>query len=563
MIASRQRSRRPLVAARRSPPSGRASTSAVIAYDSGATFRLEGKPGRIIEDVINISPEGVFVAVAIGYGFEEERGRALALQPSPDGRLLPPLPGDLTLGNIPASALIEGFRVNSRFEHLVFRTPGNGDEADRRPVRDRVLADEAVPTNLLTDDRHPTLLERVKTPEEISFFFSVIDTSTGREFQDEPTHNLASLGKSNGERPFRLLAQPITFAPRSTVRLQVIERTEGVTGTLFIVLYGYKVLGASVCPETVGRSLTGPWQCPVETIGRPSDRIIPFDYVVTIPLSGRPRNLVENETIVSAEGGFVATAVGYGLLVEEQAVSIQSGTKPGTISVSIEEEPGGAAVTGARVKVASVVLSETPPGSGTYSSQVSPGAYDISVTPSGVSAPLTAPSRIRVLGSITTEVKAILTGGVPPTLSLVSQTINLGSVPLRLLQPSALTDGIRIRPDLVRLMFDTNAPLNTRLPIQFLGELFERLNRVEDVSFRYTILDTGRGRELQNQPLHNVAGLGIANGDRPFKRLARPMVFLPRSTIRIQVEERFGRGTLFFVFQGYKILNPAIVGGRT
>ena len=85
--------------------------------------------------------------------------------------------------------------------------------------------------------------------------------------------------------------------------------------------------------------------------------------------------------------------------------------------------------------------------------------------------------------------------------------------------------------------------------------MFERLNRPDDVSFRYSIFDTGTGRELQNQPINNIAGLGIANGDRPFKRLARPMLFQPRSTIRVTVEEQFGSGTLFIVFQGYKLLS--------
>ena len=50
-------------------------------------------------------------------------------------------------------------------------------------------------------------------------------------------------------RPFRMLAQPLTFQPRSTVRLQIVERSEGVQGTLFIVLYGYKTRGL----ENLGR----------------------------------------------------------------------------------------------------------------------------------------------------------------------------------------------------------------------------------------------------------------------------------------------------------------------
>jgi hypothetical protein len=82
------------------------------------------------------------------------------------------------------------------------------------------------------------------------------------------------------------------------------------------------------------------------------------------------------------------------------------------------------------------------------------------------------------------------------------------------------------------------------------------------VSFRYAIFDTGTGRDLQNQPIHNIAGLGIADGERPFKKFARPMIFLPRSTIRVTVQEHFGRGTLYFVFQGYKVLASAIAGVR-
>jgi hypothetical protein len=87
------------------------------------------------------------------------------------------------------------------------------------------------------------------------------------------------------------------------------------------------------------------------------------------------------------------------------------------------------------------------------------------------------------------------------------------------------------------------------------GRMFQRLNLPEEVKFLYSIIDTGTGRELQNQPVYSIAGLGIANGERPFRVLHKPMMFLPRSTIRVQVREVFGRGRLFIVFQGYKILS--------
>ena len=79
------------------------------------------------------------------------------------------------------------------------------------------------------------------------------------------------------------------------------------------------------------------------------------------------------------------------------------------------------------------------------------------------------------------------------------------------------------------------------------------------VHFLYTIVDSGTGRELQNKSVHSIAGLGSADGDRPFRPFARPVQFVPRATIRIEVEELsigplFKDGTLFLVLHGYKRL---------
>src|SRR5262245_6683437 len=252
----------------RRPPSATPSSGTVIPYDYAATFELTGQPGNLVQDVINISQESVFVAVAIGYGFEEDRGRPIDITSPP-----PPKPGDITLDTIPADALVEGFRVNPRFESLVFRL----DQTIGGSTRVTGHSDQDLPTNLFqrTRPEDDALFHKTKSPEEISFLFSLVDSSSGRELQDEPTHNLASLGISNGERPFRLLAQPLSFLPRSTLRLQVIERSQDTRGTLFIVLYGYKIFGAAGCPEPLVRTLRGPFMCPTESIGTPSDRVIP------------------------------------------------------------------------------------------------------------------------------------------------------------------------------------------------------------------------------------------------------------------------------------------------
>jgi hypothetical protein len=322
------------------------------------------------------------------------------------------------------------------------------------------------------------VLEHLVPRSEVSFFFSIVDSNSGRELQDEPVHNLASLGKTNGERPFRVLPRPLSFAPRSTVRLQVIENSEGVRGTLFIVLYGYKLLAASHCPEPVVRALQGTPGCPADIIGLPTDHITPFDYVANLQLANRPGRLVTQELHVNVEGGFVATALGYAL---------QADIAPLKLSAAIE--------------------------------RLDPGTRAGIVNGNG--------------------------------------EIDLAALPLSLFGAQAVEDGFRIRPSLLRVALQDGGTLSATVASEFVDKVFESLNRADDVSFRYTVFDGGTGRELQNGLVNNIAGLGIANGDRPFKRFARPMIFYPRSTIRVLVQEHFGRGRLYLVFQGYKLSAPA------
>src|SRR5215213_2132121 len=95
-------------AMRTAPPSFNTAGSPsglVMPFDHAASFQLKGIPGNIVQDVINISSDGTFVAVAIGYGFEEERAQTVALI-SPPGPNTTFKPGDLTLSKIPTAALI-------------------------------------------------------------------------------------------------------------------------------------------------------------------------------------------------------------------------------------------------------------------------------------------------------------------------------------------------------------------------------------------------------------------------------------------------------------------------
>src|SRR5262245_7309122 len=96
------------------PPS---SAGTIVPYDYAAKFKLTGRLGNALQDVITISPDGVFVATAIGYGFEEIRERPLTLQQIPN----PVVPEDIKLGHIPIQALISGVRANPKMEGLLFQ----------------------------------------------------------------------------------------------------------------------------------------------------------------------------------------------------------------------------------------------------------------------------------------------------------------------------------------------------------------------------------------------------------------------------------------------------------
>jgi hypothetical protein len=436
----------------------------VIPYDYVADFTLRGgvgNVGNLIQDVINIGVEGVFVAVSISYSLNEERGEKLALITDPNkGRTAPNKLDEITLDHIPSDVLIEGFRINPRFEAVAVK---NGQ------------LDATLPIHVAQD-----IFERLKQTENFGFLLSIVDTATGRELQNEPVHSVATLGRADGRRPFKMLPQPMVFMPRSTIRLQVEERTAEVKGQLTIALQGYKVLGVAGHLEEEIRRLgafdplqkipvydheTGNYRTLGEAVQRdiPTTRIVPFDYVSTLDLLGKPDNVVVDEVPINVDGGYVTTALGYSLDVPDTKIHIER---------TVQGTPG-----------------------------------------------------------------------------------DLRSIKLTDIKPAqALLDGIRIHPLRVRFAFSSDGQLATVDDDEMAGRMLQPMNLPEAVKFLYTITDSGTGRDLQNRPLSNVAGLGIANGDRPFRVLHKPMMFLPRSTIRVQVREIFGRGRLFIVFQGYKIL---------
>lgn len=421
------------------PPAG--AMPVPVPYDYGVTFNLDGIPGQLHEAALVTAPDGAFVATAVGYGFSERRDRPLPLKKIDPPSAVPVNPADISLAEIPLTALIDGFRLTPQLGEATFTVGAQ------------------VPPQQINQ-----MLQRVKPPSQPAFLFSVIDTATGRELQDEPTHNLASLGIANGERPFRRLSYPISFLPRSSLRIQIIEQSSGTQGTLFVVFYGYRIPHGASCPEPLARSLTRPVHSEAQRQTLPPAEIVPFDYVASLDLTGKAAARQEAEITISVSNEFVATAIGYGLATGDLDVTVASDTA---------------------------------------------------------------------------------------TVDL--QSLKLGAFPL-----DALRDGIRIQPELHRIAFQDNGALAGSLPLDVVNRLFERINRPEDVSFTYSIFDSGSGHDLQNIELHNVAGLGIASGERPFKQLAVPLRLQPRSTLRVSVTEQFGRGRLYIVLQGYKRLGPSL-----
>ena len=229
------------------PTPAAAPAAKEIPYDYVARFILLGtKRGNRVQDVINISVEGVFVAVAIGYSFIP--AKLADLLPIPVTPLPNPSP-------VP-------FAIQPIASGLPGPPPATLNEIIAETIADRLTRDIRGPT--LTADREATVNQLTSVIGAvfgdlrmvlqcfltrlcgIDFKYSIVDSGTGRELQNKPIHNIAGLGEATGERPFRPLAKPMLFPPCSTIRFEVEEISEGPLYTnaeLFIVLQGYKMLG--------------------------------------------------------------------------------------------------------------------------------------------------------------------------------------------------------------------------------------------------------------------------------------------------------------------------------
>jgi hypothetical protein len=203
------------------------TTKGEIPYDYVATFALQGKRGNRVQDVINVSVEGAFVATAIGYSFIPPR--------------LPDRTTELKLVKqmVQVKAESPGTPGASNLVAAVTNVAAVSNQPDQAQAVQNLVSD------LFAD---PRMLVQCLLMHfcGIHFKYSIIDSGTGRELQNKAIHNIAGLGEATGDRPFRPLAKPILFEPRSTIRIEIEEISEDLPyagAELFIVFQGYKILG--------------------------------------------------------------------------------------------------------------------------------------------------------------------------------------------------------------------------------------------------------------------------------------------------------------------------------
>lgn len=225
-------------------------------------------------------------------------------------------------------------------------------------------------------------------------------------------------------------------------------------------------------------------------------RTIPFDYAFRYELQGNPGAVLNDTVTVSVEAHFVAVSIGYGAIPRLSPVIF-----------GVPELPSGP------------VLASGP----------RKDVLDVS------------------LGELVNSVRAVL----KETERRVREETVAGTV---------FKNGIRFNPRIADVaLASLESGQRGSFDPRLLAQLFQVVSPPpEQIQFLYALFDEGSGREFQSEPILNTAGLGIPNGDRPFRYFPKPIVFTPRSTIRLQITEVSDfQGELHISLQGYKMLGEA------
>jgi hypothetical protein len=230
-----------------------ATSRRTIPFDYAFRYELSGKPGNVINKTVTVSIEATFVAVSIGYGVVP---KVTPIIFGPTDLQLASLPPRISLGQISLNNVLSFLEEKLKETSRVLRGE-TGPEAVLKngfklnpDIAEFVL--QRINLSLDGSSSLRSILQNLfqvvgAPPENIQFLYAIFDEGSGREFQNEQILNIAGLGISDGDRPFRYFAQPITFAPQSTIRLEVREVSD-FQGQLHVALHGYKALGGAGTP---------------------------------------------------------------------------------------------------------------------------------------------------------------------------------------------------------------------------------------------------------------------------------------------------------------------------
>jgi len=256
--------------------------------------------------------------------------------------------------------------------------------------------------------------------------------------------------------------------------------------------------------------LPAPSSTAVPTTAGGATRTIPFDYVFRFELKGEPEKTHQKTVAVSIEGSFTAVGIGYGV-IPDSAVTVQAFGPDPALPLAFVPAPG--ATGGGRTQLIDLRFEAILKALAAAQGEAGKGA----------------------LTEIGPRTSAALRNGLRFSPRFAAMVLFNGGQ-------------ANIDPGVVRRMFEI-VPLPSG-----------------DIQFLYAIRDEASGREFQSEPVLNTAGLGIANGDRPFRQFSRPMTFEPRANIRIDVTEKSTFPAVLHVsLQGYKVLGAgygARRGGR-
>jgi hypothetical protein len=238
-------------------PSGFGEVSAFAArrtvpFEYAFRYELTGRRDNVLNRTVTVSIEATFVAVSIGYGLLPKVA-ALTFGPKLSAPIiLATTPGkQFTLRDV-LGPLLDGLDAKLPETSRLLRRESGAEAVLKNGVKlNPAIAEFALKNggNLSLDASTLENLFQVVAapPENIQFLYSLFDEGSGREFQSEPILNIAGLGISNGDRPFRYFARPIVFAPQTTIRLEIREVSD-FQGELHVALHGYKALGGSGTP---------------------------------------------------------------------------------------------------------------------------------------------------------------------------------------------------------------------------------------------------------------------------------------------------------------------------